>query len=178
MENLMMMKNQTRMSPPTPSSLSIHKDSQTISKAKPKIRIIHIFAPEIIKTDVANFRELVQRLTGKPPQCKKKPKKGDKPVAAEKMEARIAGSETAGRVKRKSASAKQRNSSLVENELDDGLQDDDMRSKRPKRPKKSVNENLAPAVTAASASGQAQHRPGNEFGSGGFGTEMEHNMGA
>ncbi|KAL3534177.1 hypothetical protein ACH5RR_002638 [Cinchona calisaya] len=33
---------------------------------KPKIRIIHIFAPEIIKTDVANFRELVQRLTGKP----------------------------------------------------------------------------------------------------------------
>ncbi|XP_039016035.1 VQ motif-containing protein 25-like [Hibiscus syriacus] len=99
MENLMMMKNQTRMSPPTPSSLSIHKDSQTISKAKPKIRIIHIFAPEIIKTDVANFRELVQRLTGKPPQCKKKPKKGDKPVAAEKMEARIAGSETAGRVK-------------------------------------------------------------------------------
>ncbi|CAL1372390.1 unnamed protein product [Linum trigynum] len=32
----------------------------------PKIRIIHIFAPEIIKTDVANFRELVHRLTGKP----------------------------------------------------------------------------------------------------------------
>ncbi|KAF7824471.1 VQ motif-containing protein 25-like [Senna tora] len=33
---------------------------------KPKIRIIHLYAPEIIKTDVANFRELVQRLTGKP----------------------------------------------------------------------------------------------------------------
>ncbi|XP_019235194.1 PREDICTED: VQ motif-containing protein 17-like [Nicotiana attenuata] len=32
---------------------------------KPKIRIIHIIAPEIIKTDVENFRELVQRLTGK-----------------------------------------------------------------------------------------------------------------
>lgn len=46
--------------------LSMHKNSQTISKTKPKIRIIHIFAPEIIKTDVANFRELVQRLTGKP----------------------------------------------------------------------------------------------------------------
>ncbi|KAF8395912.1 hypothetical protein HHK36_019867 [Tetracentron sinense] len=43
----------------------MHKDSHVISKFKPKIRIIHIFAPEIIKTDVANFRELVQRLTGK-----------------------------------------------------------------------------------------------------------------
>ncbi|GMN55364.1 hypothetical protein TIFTF001_024487 [Ficus carica] len=32
---------------------------------KPKIRIIHVFAPEIIKTDVANFRQLVQSLTGK-----------------------------------------------------------------------------------------------------------------
>lgn len=32
---------------------------------KPKIRIIHIIAPQIIKTDVENFRELVQRLTGK-----------------------------------------------------------------------------------------------------------------
>ncbi|KAJ4831020.1 hypothetical protein Tsubulata_038773 [Turnera subulata] len=50
----------------TPSPFSIRKDSHTISKVKPKIRIIHIFAPEIIKTDVANFRELVQRLTGKP----------------------------------------------------------------------------------------------------------------
>ncbi|KDP24622.1 hypothetical protein JCGZ_25538 [Jatropha curcas] len=49
-----------------PSPLAMHKDSQRISKIKPKIRIIHIFAPEIIKTDVANFRELVQRLTGKP----------------------------------------------------------------------------------------------------------------
>ncbi|KAL8456377.1 hypothetical protein ACS0TY_034549 [Phlomoides rotata] len=49
-----------------PSSLSMHRNSQTISKTKPKIRIIHIFAPEIIKTDAANFRELVQRLTGKP----------------------------------------------------------------------------------------------------------------
>ncbi|CAM6099775.1 unnamed protein product [Calypogeia fissa] len=28
------------------------------------IRIVHIFAPKIIKCDVANFRELVQRLTG------------------------------------------------------------------------------------------------------------------
>ncbi|KAH6767861.1 hypothetical protein C2S52_018844 [Perilla frutescens var. hirtella] len=49
------------------SPLAMHKNSQTISKSKPKIRIIHIFAPEIIKTDATNFRELVQRLTGKPP---------------------------------------------------------------------------------------------------------------
>lgn len=50
----------------SPPALGMHKDSQMMSKVKPKIRIIHIFAPEIIKTDVANFRELVQRLTGKP----------------------------------------------------------------------------------------------------------------
>ncbi|XP_057982270.1 VQ motif-containing protein 17 [Malania oleifera] len=53
-------------SPPSSAVLGMHRDSQVISKPKPKIRIIHIFAPEIIKTDVANFRELVQRLTGKP----------------------------------------------------------------------------------------------------------------
>ncbi|CAD5165280.1 unnamed protein product [Musa acuminata subsp. malaccensis] len=35
-------------------------------KPKPKTRILHVFPPEIIKTDAANFRELVQRLTGKP----------------------------------------------------------------------------------------------------------------
>ncbi|KAL1293558.1 hypothetical protein HN51_054212 [Arachis hypogaea] len=47
---------------------SLHEDSHTICKTKykPKIRIIHIYAPEIIKTDVENFRELVQKLTGKP----------------------------------------------------------------------------------------------------------------
>lgn len=59
-------QKQPCMSSSTPSTLSMQKDSHTISKLKPKIRIIHIFAPEIIKTDVANFRELVQRLTGKP----------------------------------------------------------------------------------------------------------------
>ncbi|MED6115101.1 hypothetical protein PIB30_086938, partial [Stylosanthes scabra] len=54
---------------PSSSASSKHlttKDSHVISKFKPKIRIIHIYAPEIIKTDAANFRELVQRLTGKP----------------------------------------------------------------------------------------------------------------
>jgi hypothetical protein len=44
----------------------MNKNSQVIAKIKPKIRIIHIFAPEVIKTDVKNFRSLVQSLTGKP----------------------------------------------------------------------------------------------------------------
>ncbi|CAN4080459.1 unnamed protein product [Withania somnifera] len=50
---------------PSCSKHNMHRDSHTISKLKPKIRIIHIIAPEIIKTDVVNFRDLVQRLTGK-----------------------------------------------------------------------------------------------------------------
>ncbi|TXG55744.1 hypothetical protein EZV62_017057 [Acer yangbiense] len=65
----------------TPSSkvLSMHKNSHLIPKFKPKIRIVHIFAPEIIKTDAANFRELVQRLTGKPAaENKGNPKKKKK----------------------------------------------------------------------------------------------------
>ncbi|KAJ4905349.1 VQ motif-containing protein [Raphanus sativus] len=53
----------------------INKNSQIATKIKPKIRIIHIFAPEIINTDVKNFRTLVQSLTGKPnitkTSCKK-----------------------------------------------------------------------------------------------------------
>ena len=54
------------ISGPSPCSLAMNKDSHEISKFKPKIRIIHVFAPEIIQTDAANFRNLVQRLTGKP----------------------------------------------------------------------------------------------------------------
>ncbi|XP_062229272.1 uncharacterized protein LOC133927039 [Phragmites australis] len=51
----------------SPSTMRAHRDSHTTSTTtRPKIKIIHIIAPEIIKTDVANFRELVQRLTGKP----------------------------------------------------------------------------------------------------------------
>ncbi|XP_004488571.1 VQ motif-containing protein 25-like [Cicer arietinum] len=61
-----MKKLHTSYSNSTSSKLGVNKDSQVISKVKPKIRIIHIYAPEIIKTDAANFRELVQRLTGKP----------------------------------------------------------------------------------------------------------------
>ncbi|KAI3446421.1 hypothetical protein Pfo_003086 [Paulownia fortunei] len=68
-----------------PSSLAMHKiNSQTISKVKSKIRIIHIFAPEIIKTDAANFRELVQRLTGKPTDDKNCTKKKSRIVPSDK----------------------------------------------------------------------------------------------
>ncbi|KAL6575534.1 hypothetical protein OROHE_000911 [Orobanche hederae] len=51
----------------SPTKFPVHDYySRTISKLKPKIRIIHITAPEIIKTDVESFRALVQKLTGKP----------------------------------------------------------------------------------------------------------------
>lgn len=50
--------------------LFVHDFSRPIFKQKPKIRIIHIVEPEIIKTNVENFQELVQRLTGKPVERK------------------------------------------------------------------------------------------------------------
>ncbi|KAF0893543.1 hypothetical protein E2562_026678 [Oryza meyeriana var. granulata] len=57
------------MSPSTPLQPlpAVQKGSSDamVHKERPKIKIIHIIAPEIIKTDVANFRALVQRLTGK-----------------------------------------------------------------------------------------------------------------
>ncbi|KAL5545465.1 hypothetical protein UlMin_005152 [Ulmus minor] len=107
MEEIMMNKKQTTHFS-SQQALSIHKDSQIISKTKPKIRIIHIFAPEIIKTDVANFRELVQRLTGKPTEkdCKRKPRiprrssseekpKGgsfsEKPIVTKKIDMKFSG---------------------------------------------------------------------------------------
>ncbi|QCD95913.1 VQ motif-containing protein 17-like [Vigna unguiculata] len=60
----------TKLETSSPSSLSsklrINRDSHAISKLKSEIRIVHVFAPKIIEIDAANFRELVQRLTGKP----------------------------------------------------------------------------------------------------------------
>ncbi|KAI3982324.1 hypothetical protein MKX01_037857 [Papaver californicum] len=71
--------------------LGMHTDSHVISKftMKPKIRIVHIFAPEIIKTDAANFRELVQRLTGKPSpsDCNKKSSSKKRPAARSRSSA-------------------------------------------------------------------------------------------
>ncbi|KAH6812830.1 hypothetical protein C2S53_007852 [Perilla frutescens var. hirtella] len=82
--------NNTISSSNTPSSpLAMHKNSQTISKSKPKIRIIHIFAPEIIKTDATNFRELVQRLTGKPPASDPINGAAAKKTRARKREGRV-----------------------------------------------------------------------------------------
>ncbi|KAK9671590.1 hypothetical protein RND81_12G040600 [Saponaria officinalis] len=59
--------------PPPSQTLGLHRSSRTISKIQPKIRIIHMYAPEIINTDVANFRELVQRLTGMPTSVDNRP---------------------------------------------------------------------------------------------------------
>lgn len=71
------MKPQSFHTTLAPSKLVVHNDSRVISKQKPKIRIIHIVAPEIIKTNVENFRELVQRLTGKPVERKESTNKGN-----------------------------------------------------------------------------------------------------
>lgn len=72
MENKLRNPNYTCISNSNqPNFLDMHKNSHKISKMKPKIRIIHVYAPEIIKTDAENFRELVQKLTGKPSEEKK-----------------------------------------------------------------------------------------------------------
>ncbi|XP_043692720.1 VQ motif-containing protein 25-like [Telopea speciosissima] len=78
-----MMKSHTCEPNRISSALAMHRGSHVISKFQPKIRIVHIFAPEIIKTDVANFRELVQRLTGKPTDHKRSNKKQAKSVNRE-----------------------------------------------------------------------------------------------
>lgn len=63
------MREMVKPHPSKPSSasseLSMHKGSQVIPKLKRRIRIVHIYAPE-----TENFRELVQRLTGKPSEIK------------------------------------------------------------------------------------------------------------
>lgn len=56
------------------SPLTLCQKSHSILKPT-KIRIVHIFTPEIIKTDPSNFRQLVQLLTGKPEKKSKKKKK-------------------------------------------------------------------------------------------------------
>ncbi|CAA7408005.1 unnamed protein product [Spirodela intermedia] len=50
---------------PAPAMIAVRAESHVISKMRPKIRIVHIVAPEIIQTDAENFRDLVQKLTGK-----------------------------------------------------------------------------------------------------------------
>jgi hypothetical protein len=55
------------MPPAQPRGSSRHHttSSSRTTTTRPAIRIIHIIAPEIIETDAANFRDLVQRLTGR-----------------------------------------------------------------------------------------------------------------
>ncbi|KAK1611021.1 hypothetical protein QYE76_034694 [Lolium multiflorum] len=57
------------MSPSTPPAQhrgsTQHRMVPSRNTTRPAIRIIHIIAPEIIETDAANFRDLVQRLTGR-----------------------------------------------------------------------------------------------------------------
>uniref|UniRef100_A0A7N0UV70 VQ domain-containing protein n=1 Tax=Kalanchoe fedtschenkoi TaxID=63787 RepID=A0A7N0UV70_KALFE len=89
----------------------MQRDSQTIlSKNKPHVRIIHIFAPEIIKTDPANFRELVQRLTGKPATTRRnmisKRKSAGKRSEADRLSSvEIVKSEEAAEIWRSSSSS-------------------------------------------------------------------------
>lgn len=63
---------------PQPTSTAA---AAAVQQQAPSIRVIHIFAPKVIKTDVANFRSTVQRLTGR--SCKKPssggtPRRGDR----------------------------------------------------------------------------------------------------
>ncbi|KAG8066609.1 hypothetical protein GUJ93_ZPchr0004g38409 [Zizania palustris] len=49
------------------AAMGAHKLPRAIAKAPPrKVRIVHVLAPEVIKTEARHFRELVQRLTGMP----------------------------------------------------------------------------------------------------------------
>ncbi|KAF7018729.1 hypothetical protein CFC21_031986 [Triticum aestivum] len=60
-------KLQSRAAPAPSSAMGAHRWSRPIAKGPPrKIRIVHVLAPEVIKTDARHFRDLVQRLTGKP----------------------------------------------------------------------------------------------------------------
>ncbi|KAL3688806.1 hypothetical protein R1sor_015115 [Riccia sorocarpa] len=68
------MKESKSPAPHSPSAVTMsqRRESRGIDKtsgpagAYGAIRVIHIFAPKVIKTDVANFRALVQKLTGRP----------------------------------------------------------------------------------------------------------------
>ena len=52
---------------PSRAAPAAHRWSRAIAKGPPrKIRIVHVEEPKVIKTDARQFRDLVQRLTGKP----------------------------------------------------------------------------------------------------------------
>lgn len=72
------------------------------------------------------------------------------------------------------------NSTLMDFEMDDNLQNMDsqpLKPKRPKRPKKSVNENLEPVFTATQMAVSEQPQfPPQELGSGGFRAESSQDI--
>ncbi|KAI9104269.1 hypothetical protein K1719_023105 [Acacia pycnantha] len=76
--------------PSSSSSVSAPKlgidRSQVVAKLKPKIRVIHVDAPKIIQTDAANFRDLVQKLTGKPGDRDQKTPPTSKGLILEKVD--------------------------------------------------------------------------------------------
>ena len=56
------------------------RDLQSAMQNAPQVRVIHIFAPRVIKTDVANFRSTVQKLTGRSKRRASRAAKADTPV--------------------------------------------------------------------------------------------------
>ncbi|GLJ22427.1 hypothetical protein SUGI_0422220 [Cryptomeria japonica] len=54
------------------SSHVISKSNSSVRKITPVIRIVHICAPTMVNTDPANFRAIVQDLTGKHSSCSSK----------------------------------------------------------------------------------------------------------
>lgn len=54
------------VSPPPPSHALAKSSFEAAQlRGKPVVRIIRVFSPKLVKTDPANFRALVQKLTGK-----------------------------------------------------------------------------------------------------------------
>lgn len=48
----------------------MQKDSHLILKHR--VRVVHLYEPKIIHTDISNFREMVQKLTGKSSEITKR----------------------------------------------------------------------------------------------------------
>lgn len=53
------------------------KEEEEEKVSQPKTRIVHVMAPEVVKIDPANFREVVQKLTGKHTGKKRKMARND-----------------------------------------------------------------------------------------------------
>ncbi|CAL9181667.1 unnamed protein product [Musa hybrid cultivar] len=102
--------------------LGMKDSSHAITKPKPEIRIIHVFEPEIMKTDAANFRELVQRLTGKPVAAVGGKKKGKKLIDSKHDREKLTCKEE---VKQEALEEEERmieNTCCTQEEMDDFLQ--------------------------------------------------------